>query len=344
MRRIGKLDTSADAARFCDYLITQSIEAKFEEDGEGVDVWIRDEATVDRARQELAEFQANTADGRYDVSEQANKIRLEKVRENQRRLSHQKDIGKSFRTPGRAMGGMSLGGRQQAIPVTITLIALSVLFGLGLNFSNPPMDRSRERFDLSRAGEAYQLLKSGEASLPLQVFNAMSFVDLRAFFESDGDGFASMKQGQLWRLITPMLIHGGTFHLLFNMIMMFQLASMLERVHNSWRLLALVVLTQAAAMLLQAGLPDWLPRELRGSPFAVGASGAVFGLFGFIWIRPKFDGTYPIRISSRNVAILIGWLFVCMTPLIQGIANGAHVGGLLMGMFLAAVCSKKLTG
>jgi len=44
------------------------------------------------------------------------------------------------------------------------------------------------------------------------------------------------------------------------------------------------------------------------------------------------------------VILMIGWLVVCCTPLIQGIANGAHLGGLLAGMAVAAAWPRMLSG
>ena len=136
-----------------------------------------------------------------------------------------------------------------------------------------------------------------------------------------------------------MFMHGDPFHLAFNMMWVFFLGSVIERLHGSMFLLMLVVGTHVAGMLLQVGLPtaDFIPEALRGSPFAVGASGAVYGLFGFLWARPAAEPSYPIRLSSINVILMFGWLFACMTPLIEGVANGAHLGGLFAGVFIAFV-------
>jgi GlpG protein len=63
-----------------------------------------------------------------------------------------------------------------------------------------------------------------------------------------------------------------------------------------------------------------------------GMSGVVYGLFGFIWIRSKYDPTPDFGIDRNSVIIMIGWLFLCMTGMIGLIGNAAHVSGLLIGM------------
>ena len=175
-------------------------------------------------------------------------------------------------------------------------------------------------------------------SLETRIYFAMSFVDPRDYAQSR-DSFASVSQGELWRLVTPVFLHGSMLHLVFNMIWIYTLGSAIERLHGSPFFCVLMLLTQIVGMMVQVLLPDWMPEPLRGSPFAIGASGAVFGLFGFLWLRPYFDRTYPIRIPSSNVAIMLGWLVLCIV-IIPGIANGAHIGGLLSGMAAGRVLAQ----
>jgi len=98
-------------------------------------------------------------------------------------------------------------------------------------------------------------------------------------------------------------------------------------------------MTQTAGMMVQVLLPDaaFMPESLRGSPFAIGASGAAYGFFGFMWIRPYLDSDYPIELDSTQFTIMIAGLLVCMTPIVPNVANGAHLGGLGAGMVIAAV-------
>lgn len=142
-----------------------------------------------------------------------------------------------------------------------------------------------------------------------------------------------------------MFLHGDEFHVAFNMLWIFFLGSVIERLHGSLFFTLLLLVTQFAGMMLQVSLPplDWLPVSMHGTPFAIGASGAVYGLFGYLWIRPTLDLTYPISLDPINVVLMLGWLVVCMTPYIPNVANGAHLGGLIAGV-IAAVISYFATG
>jgi len=62
-------------------------------------------------------------------------------------------------------------------------------------------------------------------------------------------------------------------------------------------------------------------------------------------MKSKFDRAAGLFVSPNNVIIMIGWLFLCMTGWMGlKIANGAHVAGLLAGMFLgyAPIFVRKL--
>ncbi|WP_404309205.1 rhomboid family intramembrane serine protease [Neorhodopirellula lusitana] len=322
MRRIGTLADEATSNRFCDYLQTQSIDAKAEpshdSDSSGGasatphDIWIRAEQDVPQAREFLAAFQAAPQAKQYDVSAEAERLRKAKANENAKKLKLQKKV--------KMRGGSALGGAGNSgapIPVTITVIVIATLVGFFTQFG---------QLQLPRPGEAM--------STELQVFYGLSVIDDYTYHET-GDAFALMKQGQIWRLVTPMFLHGSTWHLAFNMINLFVLGSVVERIHGSVFFAILLLLCQAAATLTQILMPDWLE-----PPLAIGASGAVFGVFGFLWIRPKLDPNYPVEIPPINVMFMLIFLFICMTPIIDGIANGAHVGGLLAGMVITVVTPK----
>lgn len=329
MRRIGTLSDRGHAERFCDYLMTLSIDASADEDtdeqGPTWHIWIRDEKHVSQARDELAAFQASPHDEKYQVGDQANQIRDQRVADHQRRLKQQRNFGQSMSRQ-TAMGGPLAGApvKQQNIPFTITFIVLSVLASFGSDFSKLRPQANR-----------------GEFSLNEKIGFTLAFADKRDYVKS-GDPFEAIKRGEVWRLFTPMLLHGNTMHLAFNMYMFFVLGSVLERLHGSLFMAILVMLTGLAGTLLQVMLPpaEALPpllQGLGGTPFAIGASGAVYGLFGFLWIRPLMDPNYPIRMVPFNVVLLLGWLVFCMTPAMPHVANGAHVGGLIAGVIAACI-------
>src|SRR5205814_9740200 len=89
-----------------------------------------------------------------------------------------------------------------------------------------------------------------------------------------------IKNGQLWRLITPIFVHGGFLHLLFNMWWMRDLGFMIEQRKGSLRL---------ALMVLLVAIPSNIAQYMTAGPWFGGMSGVVYGLFGYIWMKGKFS-------------------------------------------------------
>ena len=325
MRRIGTLADGSLARRFCDYLVTLSIDATTDSDNEsgGVwSIWIRDETDVDKAKLEFVAFEESPDSDRYQVEEQVSRIRNDRIEEQQRRLKQQRDLERSMPSDSGAGPLAGAAVRQQSIPVTIGIIAIAVVASFTSNFGSPRGSRV-----------------PGKTTIEQKTYFGLSFVDQRDYVETKGDPFASVRKGEVWRFVTPMFLHGDTFHLAFNMLWIFFLGSAIERLHGSLFFLLLTMSTQIAGMLLQVMLPEsgFLTPALQGTPFAIGASGAVYGLFGYLWIRPMVDPSYPIHMVPMNVVLMLGWLVACMTPLIPGVANGAHLGGLVAGVLAALV-------
>jgi GlpG protein len=328
MRRIGTLDGQDAAERFRDYLTTQHIEAVVEsiEGSEQWSVWVRDEDQRAAARQELQRFLDDPQHERYGTArQQAAQLRRQKERENRDRLRLQRSM------PSRSgpIGPMAFGAGSRRPTVTLILIALAVGASLLTNFGNV------RRADLMR--QPTQVPQS------YQIFNLLSAVDRPAFVET-GDPMVSVKRGQIWRLITPVFLHGNMQHLLFNMLMLYFLGSLIERLHGSAYFAGIFLMTGLVSGVAQSIAPEFL----GGTPFSIGASGAVYGLFGFLWIRPILQPQYPVRMPTLTVAIMLGWLILCMTPMspIPNVANVAHVAGLLAGIAwtLAVVGASRRRG
>tara|TARA_R110002049_G_scaffold4601_5_gene32664 strand:+ start:919418 stop:920455 length:1038 start_codon:yes stop_codon:yes gene_type:complete len=340
MRRIGNLTDATLAQQFCDYLVTLSIEATADERIDGAnndsgkkswDIWIREEKDVDQAREELAKFIEDPNDARYRASAEAARIREKKAADNARRL---KNVVKKQRwSDASGTGGAVLAGaavKQQGIPVTIGIIVLSIFCSFTSNFGRANVSSDPD---------------SDRQTLEQRVFNGLSFVSWNDYIAGGRDSFASLRKGEVWRVVTPMFLHGDTMHLAFNMLMLYFLGSVIERLHGSIFVAVLVLVTHIAGMALQVLLPgaESMPAilsQLAGTPFAIGASGAVYGLFGFLLIRPALDSSYPIRMVPMNVALMLGWLFFCMLPIFDlKVANGAHLGGFIAGMAIAPLLS-----
>jgi membrane associated rhomboid family serine protease len=145
-------------------------------------------------------------------------------------------------------------------------------------------------------------------------------------------------EGQYWRLITCTFLHGGLIHILFNTVMFVRFSAVVDNWLGPWvamGMYALIALSSSAAELL-----------VGGGPFLVGASGVVYGLFGFLWVLARRRDDAADAANRHIVETMISWLFICAVVNYFGgaIANTAHVYGLLLGWMLgrAFVARRKL--
>lgn len=132
-----------------------------------------------------------------------------------------------------------------------------------------------------------------------------------------------VKGGQIWRLFTPIFIHFGPIHLIFNMLWLYQLGSMIEGRQSAWRLALLV-----AGIALVSNLAQYYFHHPRFG----GMSGVVYGLAGYVWMRGKYDHASGLGLDSQSVTILLVWLVICYAGVIGQVANTAHLAGLIVGL------------
>jgi rhomboid protease GluP len=134
-------------------------------------------------------------------------------------------------------------------------------------------------------------------------------------------------QGQLWRIITPVFLHGSIFHIAFNMYALFYLGTTLERFYKHWRFLVLFLLSGFAGNVI----------SFMFSPYpSLGASTAIFGLLGaegvLLYQNREIFGNIVRRALSQVVMIAIVNLLIGLSP---GIDNYGHIGGLIGGTLFA---------
>jgi membrane associated rhomboid family serine protease len=139
---------------------------------------------------------------------------------------------------------------------------------------------------------------------------------------------AATAQGELWRLWTVTLIHAGVIHLAFNMFALYTVGPLVEQLYGSAMFVLFYVLAAAGGSVASFVFGSDLP--------SVGASGAVFGLFGVLLAasrthHPVLDRQGRSLVGRIGMLILINLLFGFSIP---NIDNAAHVGGLLAGAWL----------
>lgn len=124
-----------------------------------------------------------------------------------------------------------------------------------------------------------------------------------------------------WTFLTPVFVHGGLLHLIFNVLWVRQLGMLVERAHSPWRLLLMTAVFGISGVVLEL---FW-----SGS-LAVGLSGVVYGLLGYLYFRGKFDPRFPFVIPRTTMLWMMAWFALCFFPGFP-VANGAHTAGLVLG-------------
>lgn len=169
-----------------------------------------------------------------------------------------------------------------------------------------------------------------------------------------------------WQPVTHMFMHGGFWHLFFNMYTLWIFGSQLERVWGARKFLVFYFVTGLGAALVHTGvewlqMQNWLTEAAAGSYAAqvsihtlkmtptVGASGAIYGvLMGYAMLYPDAVMALvfpPIAMKAKWFVLIFGAieLMTGVTGMGGNIAHFAHLGGLIFGYLLMLYWKKKRT-
>jgi membrane associated rhomboid family serine protease len=132
--------------------------------------------------------------------------------------------------------------------------------------------------------------------------------------------------GEWWRIITGGFLHGGFLHLALNMFVLYILGTLIEPAIGTVRMVAIYFVALVAGSLGALLLSD--PAQ-----FTVGASGAIYGLFGATIIVARDRGLNQI-VSQLGFWLVLNLVLTFSVP---GISVGGHLGGLAGGAVAALV-------
>ncbi len=151
----------------------------------------------------------------------------------------------------------------------------------------------------------------------------------------------SLQWHEPWRLVTPMLVHFGILHILFNMLWLADLGRTIESRHGALYL-ALFALTSAA-------ISNLAQYEIAKNPMFGGMSGVVYGLLGLVWARGKFDPHATYSLTRGTTQFMLIWMLIGFIgefaqgagmARTSGMANWCHLFGLLVGVSWGYVSAK----
>ena len=154
-----------------------------------------------------------------------------------------------------------------------------------------------------------------------------------------------------WQIITHMFMHGGFWHIFFNMYSLLMFGTVLERSIGSKKFLIFYFVTGLGAVALHTGV-EWIEAQIFMANEQVmayhnllmtptlGASGAIYGvLIGYAMVYPQSRLTLlfpPVTLTAKWMVIIFAAieLFTGITGTADGVAHFAHLGGMLFGWLL----------
>lgn len=146
---------------------------------------------------------------------------------------------------------------------------------------------------------------------------------------------SEIRAGRIWFLFTSSLVHFELWHLAFNLYWLYKFGAVLER-KIGWVLwIILYVAIAFVASTTEIAISD---------DTGIGASGVVYGFFGFLWVTKDRFPAFRAVIHPNVVQLFIIWLFLCVLLTATGamqVANGAHFGGLIMGALAGFILLKE---
>lgn len=343
MRNIGNLPAEKDAKTLSGVLYVRGIETDIEAEDDGAfSIWVHDDDHLAEATATLARFRANPDDAEFSAAvREANAKRALQEKEDARRASNV--ITRERMEYERNFTGFAW------LPMLLAIISVAVTLWAGeLEFMPSAWTPQGRSADKSEKALAEEKLFERRNKLAMTEWrdptNIEDNLELSRDLLSSGGEFTrkvrrhfydislpEVRHGQVWRLFASIFLHFGIMHIVFNLMWLRDLGGFIQNRFGAGYLAVLVLLTAIVsnyAQLLWAG------------PGAGGLSGVNYGLFGYLWMRGKFDRAGLWRLNPQTVQLMMIWLVVCYTGALGPIANAAHTGGLIFGMAAGFIVAK----
>ena len=350
MRLLTEFDDQAQAETFVYFLRSHQIDAEIEEKEGKLLIWIINEDGFDEARNYYAEFVKNPGEIKISApsSSDENRAQSFEVKLRPQVFLKRKRSPLTFILIGLCIFVYVTNFMQRTTPSAILLNLTPITKTLLYDFPEP-MQKVANLLDTYgvESQKAYEELPEAQKkeieSLGEEGYWRGLYFTLLRWPESKKDLdmplFTDIRKGEVWRVISPAILHVDFLHILFNMLWLFYLGRMIEERTSIVKYLSIAVIIGVLSNTLQ---------YLVSGPFFMGYSGIVVGMAGYIWMRQRkapWEG-YPLQ---RGVLIFLG-IFVIGMALLQltsffiirfgvaefemNIANTAHISGGIIGIIL----------
>ena len=142
----------------------------------------------------------------------------------------------------------------------------------------------------------------------------------------------SIRNGEIYRLISGMFMHGNLMHLLLNCYSIYVIGSQIESFLGKWKFLVIYFFAGITGALLSMTLNGAIP--------SIGASGAIFGLMGALLYFGYYYRVYLGNVVKTQILPII-LLNLAVGFLSSGVDNYAHIGGLIGGIVITIALGVK---
>ncbi|MGC4004526.1 MAG: rhomboid family intramembrane serine protease [Pirellulales bacterium] len=330
MRLAGTLTDLGQARRFGGYLDTLGIANRIDGNGQTWEIWVRDDDQLPRATEELRQYQAEPHAPQYQVAPTKPAAPPKPSRSREHRY----------------LGSTPL--PYDRIWVTSFVIALCVVI-MGTMPLEPKTPQQQELLHSRQNLLLYEPVDIPRITIDEKELEAMDPRDAAKLIreatdlESLNRPFSKIREGQVWRLFTPCLMHGGIMHLLMNMMALYSLGSLIELRRGPFFLAALILVIGVVSNTAQYAIGLFHGDAVLAGNF-LGFSGVDFGLAGYVYVRSRFarlDPLWMFLMSDRQALYFLAWGVLCLLGLFGPIANTAHFVGLAMGAMIAWIGVKR---
>ncbi|ENM5732258.1 TPA: rhomboid family intramembrane serine protease GlpG [Vibrio mimicus] len=169
-------------------------------------------------------------------------------------------------------------------------------------------------------------------ALCITIFALQTFGAGDAIFNALHFPAQASQQWQIWRWVSHALLHFSVMHIAFNLLWWWQFGGDLEQRLGSLKLIKLFIVS---AIISGAG-QYWV----EGANFG-GLSGVVYALAGYLWVLGQRAPQLGLSIPRSLMGFMLIWLVLGFVQPFMAIANTAHLAGLISGVVLAWMDTKR---
>ena len=305
MRKLATLENQEELNILKGYLYYSGIEAFNYEEAEDLNLWVVKDSEQEKAKSVLLEFQ------KVYLKKESFENELEKLIKNSNLGAAKFQLDKSLEAEKakiRVIDAREVIASSKVDFHFFSVTGFLIFFSVIIFFSANSYDNT---------GVVY-------------LFFTLSNFPREIFF------LFEVQNGEIWRVFTPIFIHGSFFHILFNMMWLYQIGSLIEKKEGSFFfgiLICTVAVTSNFVFYLVVG------------PNVGGMSGVIYGLVGYLWAYRKVAPASQYFLDDGLIRFFFIWYVFCWVLTLvstrldfgASVANTVHGVGAFVGVLMGAL-------